>query len=347
MNHLEFLKWTGTLERDDDILFVHILERLASSEPPYPIEPFYGTMVKHKALPKNALHIAKAYAQIQRVAGHDFNVFEFAYLDPDAYKLRAILAFVIQVGFFLCLVIYNIFEQRVQITPDEDGFSLVVIILCMSSTLFLSEIRRQRQGAHDFNSVMLRLSGHYHERRIWLIMNHSINGILGVLIFFFNIYFILVSDDPTEAVLNSVALAFIIEIDDVFKPNWNEENKEDALAEIMEEVNPHDIQVEVSGRHRVFDRDMNVHIRLGDYDPHPLAESFSVNVFVANERDHERQITKSYEAVNYEVKGPRARELHEAFLEFQCLENVNDIINSYSDALDDTDSFESAKPLLG
>ena len=347
MNHLEFLKWTGNLEKDDDILLVHILERLASHEPPCRVEPFYDSLVKHKALPKNALHIAKAYAQIQRLSGHEFNVIECAYLEPEAYKLRAILAFVIQIGFFLCLVIYNIFEDRVYVTPDEDGFYLVVLILIMSCTLFLSEIRRQYLDAKDFNEVMLRLSENYRDRRIWIWINYGVNGILGVLVFFFNIYFILVSDDPTEAVLNSVALAFIIEIDDVFKPNWNESTKEDGLAEILkhyiiEDIRVDDINVKVSGRQRVFDRDMNVYIRVGNF--HPLAQNFVVNVFVSNEEVD--SLTKSYESIDYTVSGTRVKELYEAFLEFHCLENLQDIVNSYAELLDDVDSFASAKPLL-
>lgn len=332
MNHLEFLKWTGTLEKDDDILLVHILERLASNDPPTPIEPFYNSLVAHQPLPKNALHIAKAYALIQRLKDHDFNVFEFAYLEPKAYRLRALLAFVIQIGIFSCLVVYNIFDQFIMVTPNEDGFFLVVIIWIMSATLLFVQITKQRKDASDFNQVMLRLGSHKGGRRFWLRLNFCINEVLGIFVFVFNSYFILISDTPTEAVLNSVALAFIVEIDDIFKPNLDETRKEDALAEIlqhyiMEEVQLKDIFVEAPTNRRIFERDMNVYIQLGDYDD--TSKRFTVHVFLADQKDGTRRnITTKYTSVEYRVSGALSRELHTAFSKFHCLEHFQDIVNS-------------------
>jgi hypothetical protein len=107
-------------------------------------------------------------------------------------------------------VVYNIIEECVEVTPDEDGFGLVVIILFMSSALLFSEISRQQHNAGDFNAVMLDFGSIdtttaviwslVWPRWIWLHVNYGINCILRILVLFFNIYFILVSDDPTNDV---------------------------------------------------------------------------------------------------------------------------------------------------
>lgn len=338
MNHLEFLKWTGSLEKDDDILLIHVLESLASDISPMSIQPFYPTSSssgRKSPLPKNPVHIAKAYSEIQLLSGHDYNIFEFAYLDPTNYRFRAIVAFFIQWGFFMCLLVYNVFDEYIAITPDENGFGLVCLILLMSSILFFAEVRRQRKNALDFNQVMQQLGSYHLSRRIWLHLNYIINAILGILVFFFNIYFILISDDATEAVLNSVALAFIIQIDDSFKPNWDEENQEDALAELLNEYITEDpqsqidegkyVKVSITGRQRVFDHnEKNVYVQLHDFKE--KEESFRVTVYVADRKDTHLQITLIYEQVDYEITGPRAHELHKAFKGFHCLENYEDIL---------------------
>ena len=64
-------------------------------------------------------------------------------------------------------------------------------------------------------------------------MNTFINLVLGLCIFFFNVYFILIANDPTSAVWNRVAVTFIIKIDEVFKPKWTESKVQCLLAELL------------------------------------------------------------------------------------------------------------------
>merc|ERR1712176_1298695 len=152
-NHVEFLKWACTLEKDDDILLVGILERLACPDKLVPMNHFYNYGAingEAKQLPKNALNLAKAYSLIQALSGHQYNIFEFAFMDPIAFGKRAYLSLVIQITFFACLVVYNVFEDRVMITPSEDAFELVVIMLFMSTILLLLVISRQRIEALTF-----------------------------------------------------------------------------------------------------------------------------------------------------------------------------------------------------
>ena len=64
-------------------------------------------------------------------------------------------------------------------------------------------------------------------------MNTIINKAVGMWVFLFNIYVILVSDTLAAAIWNSVALTFIIEIDNRFKMNWNRIKLETLLAELL------------------------------------------------------------------------------------------------------------------
>ncbi len=63
-------------------------------------------------------------------------------------------------------------------------------------------------------------------------MNTIINTAVGMCVFLFNIYYILVSETPAAAIWNSVALRFIVKIKDMFNPNWNQIMLETLLAEL-------------------------------------------------------------------------------------------------------------------
>lgn len=87
-----------------------------------------------------------------------------------------------------------------------------------SSMTFLREedatkIRRMRRSPSTYAYARTL------NRPVWYpTMNMIINLAVGLCIFVFNVYFILTANDPTSAVWNSVALTFIVEIDEVFKP---------------------------------------------------------------------------------------------------------------------------------
>lgn len=335
MNHVEFLKWTCTLEQKDDLLLVAILERLAKQDVPLtPIKKptFYGSMTRHENLPKNPLHVAKAYSRMQELVEHDWNVYEFAYLDPDSYRMRAFGSAIIQVAFFYCISFYVISEKSVRITPKEDGFILVVIMLFLSSILFFIEVARQRQNCLNFNRVMHELRDSNNSREIFLFLNRAINDFLGIIIFFFNMYFILISEDPTNAVLNSVALAFIIEIDDVFQPTWSSESIEDALAKLLKSYivqEPKYVEVHVvkygPENPKLLIEDINFYVHLSKYDE--KLNTFQVVVYTEDERDEKHNVTLSYGPNQYEVSGTRSKELYNALTNFYCLEAMLDIVD--------------------
>ena len=342
MNHVEFLKWTCDLDTKDDVLLVGILERLAFSDYPlFGIDPFYGSIQPHVKLPKNALHVAKAYARMRELNEHQLNVYEVAYLDPESFQIRSFFSAFIQVSFFYCICTYVLTEPSVRITPKEDGFELVLCLLFLSSTLFFLEVQRQRKNCIKFNRLMREFSQHSGDnergRGIFLFLNRAINETLGIIIFLFNMYFILTSDDPTNAVLNSVALAFIIEIDDVFRPNWSDEAVGDALSKMLRGYiiqEPEDGEIVVlrdnsngskpNAKPRVLLEGENYYIHLGPFDPD--LEMFKVVVFTPKQTDRSKSVTLSYQSTKYVVRGFRAKELHDSFRVFACLDGFRDIV---------------------
>jgi len=59
-------------------------------------------------------------------------------------------------------------------------------------------------------------------RKALLAINILVNWGLGIVIVLFNIFFLLNSNDVNEAILNSIALFFILEIDEELRPDWDE-----------------------------------------------------------------------------------------------------------------------------
>merc|ERR1719228_1749708 len=66
-------------------------------------------------------------------------------------------------------------------------------------------------------------------------MNFTVNILMSCLVPLFNIYFILLSEDPNDAILNSVALFFLLELDQMVAPDWTDNRIRDQLA-----INSHD-----------------------------------------------------------------------------------------------------------
>lgn len=216
---------------------------------------------------KNPLRIANGYAALRILHGHQYNVYEYAYLvssaplSADVSKrvgFMAIFAFITQLTFFLSLTSYNIVEVNVKIDPTEEYFWEVVFIMIASTTMFGFTIFLQYHNASRFNRSMIFLREEHADKiqrmersqtkrsrstytyartlnrpKFYLTMNIFIKKVVGPCIFIFNVYFILTAPDPTNAVWNSVALTFIMEIDEVFKPKWSDSKVEGLLAELL------------------------------------------------------------------------------------------------------------------
>ena len=73
-----------------------------------------------------------------------------------------------------------------------------------------------------------------------LKLNAIANVFLPVILTFFNVFFVALSDNANDAIMNSLALFFIMELDDLVVPtDWDEEKILDELA-----INTHDYVME-------------------------------------------------------------------------------------------------------
>jgi len=353
---------------------------------------------------KKSLRIAKGYAALRSLHDHQYNVYEYAYLvssappSADGSKrvgFMAVFAFITQLTFFVSLTSYNIVEKEVRIDPREDFFAEVVFIMIASTAMFGLTLSLQYVNAARFNSSMIFLREENADEirrkerslqkkrslstfiyaqtlnrpKFYLTMNIFINLVVGLCIFFFNVYFILTANDPTSAVWNSVALTFIIEIDEVFKPKWAESKVQCLLAELLMDYclanalleyveDEDDEQKEVTVERRMgpsIDRpaakfyvELLKGIWTGD-DSDEIDEAFGANVasgipttrtpsvpgqecdgsfsvvVYSSAQDNRLNTTSSYNRTVYDVRGPRAGELHVAFSKFRCLKNFHAI----------------------
>jgi hypothetical protein len=261
---VEFLKFTQTLFKGDDALLVCLLERYAAHTKPQRVQAFYAEElgVPHVDFPKNLLRIATGYSELQRLRGHSFNIFEFAFLgvkplqDKDGrtraigYLVTALFTFLLQFLVFSSLCYfsigpdYNSFLERYgEITAYREGAAPIVCIAFGTTILFCKRAYMQFCEASDFNQVFwkLQLREGAGVRKIldpWTIfykkwclrLNFAVNCVLAALIPAFNLYYLLLSDSVDDAVKDSLALLFVLELDEVVLPSWDEHRIEDELA---------------------------------------------------------------------------------------------------------------------
>ena len=62
------------------------------------------------------------------------------------------------------------------------------------------------------------------------VVQHSRNCGLAAVVPAFNLYYLLLFESINDAVLNSLALHFILELDELVLPSWDDDRIEDELA---------------------------------------------------------------------------------------------------------------------
>jgi hypothetical protein len=110
-----------------------------------------------------------------------------------------------------------------------------ILVVIVTTAFFFKLVYKQWGNASDFNTVFWKagfLSDIMNSakmqikraqlKKALLVINNFVNGVLGIVIVLFNIFFLLISKSVNEAILNSLALYFILEIDDMMKPDWDE-----------------------------------------------------------------------------------------------------------------------------
>ena len=269
MNHVEFLKFIITLGKQDDALLVCLLERYAAVADTETLHnPFYSHPeeigVEHVNLPKNPLRIAISYAELLELKGHSFNIFEFAFLDANqlgetwdekrmesfGYLWTSLFTCMLQFLVFTSLCYYSIgpdhtaFQEKYgQIVQYKEDSVPIVVIAIGTTLLFCKRAYMQFSEARLFNKVFSLLqiragagarsmltTEMFVAKRMCLWANTAANQGLAVVIPFFNLYYLLLSETVDDAILNSLALLFILELDEVVLPGWDTERIDDELA---------------------------------------------------------------------------------------------------------------------
>jgi len=157
-------------------------------------------------------------------------------------------------------------------------------------------------------------------------MNFTVNIIMSCLVPLFNIYFILLSEDPNDAILNSVALFFLLELDQMVAPDWSDNRIRDELAinshdYCMIPLKPSELQVKkviLYGNRKLDSKNMGDQYKDGDK---LYVEIAGGNVVVI----YQRVSVTSYRTITYEISGSRADEFFSTVCGFECLTNFRDL----------------------
>jgi hypothetical protein len=351
MNHCEFLKWIQTLDKSDDLLLVHLFERIRTRESidRKPIEPFYEN---HANLARNPFHIAKVYTALQELQGHQFNIFEQTYLNPNkSYVLASILALSAQVGLLIILMTYHL---KLQQPPRDIEWTQLIVVAVVSSIIFLKKGEQHWKACHQFNSLFREMGNS--QAALFLTINAVVNKFLCVVIFVFNIWFVLSSENSSDAVLNSLSLFFILEIDDELVTDWDRERAEDEMA-----INVHDyIMIKFApAQLRVTNfsqDDENIRYNFSgvrEYSSNIIGDKFAhdrlqfytgqeklyiqveeitkdggtVAVYKAERRENGTDpfLTTTYKRIAYTLRGTNANEFLHIVQKFKCIHNFYDI----------------------
>lgn len=317
MNHVEVLKEMMKLGVEDDRLLVPVLINLAKQNqilPKQPILPFYNN---HQNLRKNIVRMIEVHRLMQNLRGHNFNVYECCFLDIERLSLRitSLFSMITQIMIFLVLVNYN-FDHISNVRSEWTDNSLVFIIT-ISTTIFFAKLAYQQyKGASDFNDVFEKVGCRSTEHKMALSVNIFINGLIGFSVTFFNFFFLIVSSDPNEAILNSLALYFIIELDDTLKPDWDEIRIDDEIG-----INIHDYIM-------TGNEDICVEVVSGDFDVELLIQS-NDKVYIQREQNmvniYWRRDASYYEQITFKVSGSCSAAFLSDIDQFYCTTKFKDI----------------------
>jgi len=273
MNHCEFLKQMNNFGQDDAYLITEICNRLidqSKGKKAEAIQPFYGDsddavqasdlghvsrtdFQTHKSFPRNCFNIMLVYASITQLAGHEYNVYELAYLNYHSkFGFRMALSiFLIQMALLVIVVHSNM--QQYEFAFKQRDVSVLAIDICTTLFVFIF-CYSQYNEAQTFTTAARGVIGSYlvkeedlqikidnpNSRGDWqpelmLFLNEFVNQYAIMLAPVFNFYFILLSESAMDAVLNGFSLLFIFELDDFVLPLFKGIDIEDKLV-----INAHD-----------------------------------------------------------------------------------------------------------
>ncbi|KAL7563298.1 hypothetical protein ACA910_016658 [Epithemia clementina (nom. ined.)] len=189
----------------------------------------------------NVVRLASAHIQLKLLKDHRYNIFEAAFFygpdgDRGEYILNAIQVTVTYLGmiylfYFLGNEIRRIYRERGDAwLKDDEGhdkeWAGILVINAISLGYFFFILGRDIERVVKFNRCMRKLcpydwytSYNVKSHRWWsLLNNHCVNILMGYSLFVLNFFFVQSVNDMVDAILNAIAVLFIIQIDDVIPP---------------------------------------------------------------------------------------------------------------------------------
>lgn len=324
MNHVEVLKEMAKLGSEDDRFLVPALFNLTKGGCGK-INPFYPN---HQSMPKNVVRMIQVNALLQDLRDHNYNIYECGFLDSGRQTLRATCAFsiVVQLLLFVILAMHNLSGIMNSITEGVDSLNhdATVVIVAIVTTVFFAKLAyAQCKSAFDFNNIFSIVGDRSPYCKALLFVNIAINGGLGALITIFNFFFLLVSNDANEAILNSLALYFILEMDDTLKPDWDDVRIEDEIG-----INIHDyimdgeesVQVTMVNGEAIYNEDDELSLLEGDDKVYVETDRLRdlINVFW-------RRSPSKYQKIEFHVDGKDKDDFLDNVEKFYCLGHFRDI----------------------
>jgi len=320
MNHCEFLKTLPELGKDDIDLLKSIVGNLSENSEKQQIIPFYP---KHKNLRKNIVCILESYDCVKKLKAHEFNIFEYAFLAGDGdfrcefsktnnIKLLSFFTLFFQYLILIILIFFNI--------PSQVNYDLMVIIITLGTSFFFIKLAyNQYIHSRRFNKCY-RLTGD-RNKQIYLTMNFLSNVVLPILVPFFNFYYILLSEDPNDAILNSLALFFILELDSMILPSWSEKKVNDELV-----TNIHDY-IMINNDNDNFKNPTVTKLTNNIDHIHNYDDKTYVYIDVENNKIYffVRSDIKNYKTIIYEVSGDNSDKFMRLINDFDCTVDLDDI----------------------
>jgi len=273
MNHCEFLKQLNNFGGEDCYLIAEICNRLVdqtNGKKADAITPFYGVsddtvdasdvghiaradFQKHKSFPRNCYNIMMVYAALTGLDGHDYNVYELAYLNYHSKSVFYVAVLIFAIQAILLSVVINDNASQYEIAINQKDNFVILIDACTTIFIFCF-CYGQYSAAQTFTKAAKGVIGNYlvadedlviqidapGSRGKWqpellLMMNQIVNQYALSLAPVINFYFILLSSNAMDALLNGFSLLFIFELDDYILPLFAGVDIEDKLV-----INAHD-----------------------------------------------------------------------------------------------------------
>ncbi len=334
INHVEVLKAMMKLDSRDDSLLVPTLFHLARSNGK--TKPMQGNCIPHSPkCKKNICRLVEVHKLMEDLRGHNFNIYECAFLDPKpTHVCTAVFSVVVQVLLFASLTYYNTEINKSKFTED-----ILVLIISLTTTIFFGkQAYGQMKDAHCFNAIFRIVGDQNWKHRVWRTVNMLINVVLGAQITVFNFVFIVKSADANEAILNCLALFFILELDDTLVPGWDDNRIQDEIGVnvhdyIMDERS--DLTVELKTLcdeediTRLLESDDKVYVSIPGRKEEGSSLSDSENPNETSEEDsikvYWRQSPTEYKIFDFRVSGKDASAFRENVGAFYCIKNYTDI----------------------